>query len=98
MNGQQQQPTKQQMEHVAKEIAASLELMTKSYELKRQKRKGIVLTARADIGLIDIELDMMEAQIDQTKKAQAQNNENMKSTGSLILKPSGPMPIIGGRQ
>jgi hypothetical protein len=92
MNGQNQQPTKQQMEHAAKEIAASLELMTKTYELKRQKRKSIVLAARADIGLIDIELDMMEAQIDMTKKAQAQNNENMTKGGSSIIKPFGAIP------
>lgn len=94
MNGQ-QTPTKQQMEHAAKEIAASLELMSKTYELKRQKRKGIVLSARAEIGLIDIELDMMEAQIDMTKKAQAQNNENLKGAGSSIIKPFPTMPTGG---
>ena|ERR1700761_8531005 len=89
MNNEQQQPTRQQMEYAAKEITASIEALAETIEFKKLKRRSIVLQAKADVGLIDIEVEAIEKQIEQMHALQEQNNANIKSLGmsGLVLQP-----------
>lgn len=85
---QQQQPTKEQIANAAKQLTASIQLFERTIVLKKQERKGIVLTAKAKLGQLDIELGMIEAQLEQTRAMQEQNNKNMEgATSNLIVKP-----------
>ena len=85
---QQPQPTKEQIANAAKQIAASIQLFERTIALKKQERKGIVLTAKSKLGQLDIELGMIEAQLEQTRSMQVQNDKNMEGASSnLIVKP-----------
>jgi hypothetical protein len=89
---QQRQLTKEQVESAAVQITKTIELIETTISLKRQKRKGIALNVKAEIGLIDIEIATLETQLEQMKQVEAQNNENAKgamSESSLITAPFG---------
>lgn len=92
MNNQQQKPTKEQMQFASEQLKEAREILLRTIQLKEQKRKSIVLNAKAEMGLLDIELEALDLQVKQFEEAMKQNNENMKSASGagmsgLVLKP-----------